>query len=143
MWLIVMPLSLHNLHLLFFKVLLCCFWLQSEDIQFLFKSFLFLAMFKFSPEISLVCCLKCLYSCFLPFLFSGYFCFVNHCVLNLFSVHCNQSSLVFIIIIIITYSFRVFHISISWWSFTGVWVTASLLKSPGLFSGFWPFSIMQ
>ena len=30
----------------------------------------------------------------------------------------------------------------NWWSFTGVWVTASLLKSPGLFSVFWPFSIM-
>ena len=27
-------------------------------------------------------------------------------------------------------------------SYTGVWVTASLLKSPGLFSGFWPISIM-
>ena len=37
---------------------------------------------------------------------------------------------------------RVFHISVSWWSFTGVWVAASLLKSPGLFSVFWPFSIM-
>ena len=37
---------------------------------------------------------------------------------------------------------RVFHISVSWWSFTGDWVTASLLKSPGLFSVFWPFSIM-
>ena len=37
---------------------------------------------------------------------------------------------------------RVFHISISWWSFTGDWVTANLLKSPGLFSVFWPFSIM-
>ena len=34
---------------------------------------------------------------------------------------------------------RVFHISISWWSFIGDWVTASLLKSPGLFSVFWPF----
>ena len=33
---------------------------------------------------------------------------------------------------------RVFHISVSWWSFTGDWVTASLLKSPGLFSVFWP-----
>ena len=43
-------------------------------------------------------------------------------------------------IIIIIYSFRVFHISISWWFFTGVWVTASLLKSPGLVSGFWQFS---
>ena len=25
---------------------------------------------------------------------------------------------------------RVFHISVIWWFFTGVWVTASLLKSP-------------
>ena len=33
--------------------------------------------------------------------------------------------------------------SVSWCSFTGVWVTASLLKSPGLFLVFWPFSIMQ
>ena len=37
---------------------------------------------------------------------------------------------------------RVFHISVSWWSFTGDYVTASLLKSVGLFSVFWPFSIM-
>ena len=37
---------------------------------------------------------------------------------------------------------RVFHISVSWWFFTGVWVTASLLKSPRLFSLFWLFSIM-
>ena len=37
---------------------------------------------------------------------------------------------------------RGFHISISWWSFTGDWVTASLLKSPGLFLVFWSFSIM-
>ena len=36
----------------------------------------------------------------------------------------------------------VFHISFTWWSFTGVWVTASLIMSPGLFSVFWPFSIM-
>ena len=37
---------------------------------------------------------------------------------------------------------RVSHISVSWWSFTGDWVTASLLKSPGLISVFWPFTIM-
>ena len=29
------------------------------------------------------------------------------------------------------YYFRVFHISVSWWFFTWVWVTASLLKSQG------------
>ena len=45
-------------------------------------------------------------------------------------------------LLIIIYSFSVFHISVSWWFFTGVWMTASLLKSPGLVSGFWPFSAM-
>ena len=29
---------------------------------------------------------------------------------------------------------RVFHISVCWWSFSEVWVTASIFKSPGLFS---------
>ena len=43
---------------------------------------------------------------------------------------------------IIIYSFRVFHITVSWWFFTGVRMNASLLKSPGLVSGFWPFSAM-
>ena len=43
---------------------------------------------------------------------------------------------VLIIIIIIIYSFRAFHISVNWWFYTGVWVTASLLKSPALVSGF-------
>ena len=33
-----------------------------------------------------------------------------------------------------------FHISVSEWFFTGVWVTASLLRCPGLFLVFWPFS---
>ena len=37
-------------------------------------------------------------------------------------------------IIITIYSLRVFHISFSWWSFTGVSVIASLPKSPGFFS---------
>ena len=37
---------------------------------------------------------------------------------------------------------RDFHISVIWWSFTGDWVTARLLKSPWLFSVFWPSSIM-
>ena len=43
---------------------------------------------------------------------------------------------------IIIYSFRVLHISVSWWSFTGIWVIVSLLKSPGPFSVFWPSSII-
>ena len=33
-------------------------------------------------------------------------------------------------------------ISVSSWFLTGVWVTASLLKFPGLFSVFWPISTM-
>ena len=37
--------------------------------------------------------------------------------------------------IIIIYSLRVFHISVSWWTFTWVWGTANLLKSPGTLLG--------
>ena len=44
--------------------------------------------------------------------------------------------------VLIIYSSRVFHISDSWWFYTGVWMKASLLKSPGLVSGFWPFLTM-
>ena len=47
-----------------------------------------------------------------------------------------MTSFSFIIII------RAFHVGVCQWFFTGVWVTASLLKSPGLFSVFWPFSTM-
>ena len=37
---------------------------------------------------------------------------------------------------------RAFHISDSRWFFTEVWVTVSLLKSPGLFLVFWQFPTM-
>ena len=37
----------------------------------------------------------------------------------------------------------VFYTSVSWWFSSGVWVTASLLKSPGLFSVFWSILAMQ
>ena len=47
-----------------------------------------------------------------------------------------------IIIIIIIIIIRYFHISNSRWFFSEVWVTASLLKSPGLFLVFWQFSTM-
>ena len=47
-----------------------------------------------------------------------------------------------IVISIIIYGLRVYPISVSWWSFTRVWLAASLLKSPGLFSVFWLISIM-
>ena len=43
---------------------------------------------------------------------------------------------------VLFYSFAVFHTSVGWWFFTGVWVTASFLKSKGLFSVFWSISVM-
>ena len=42
----------------------------------------------------------------------------------------------FIIIICVVFT------PVRWWSSTWVWVTASLLRSPGLFSVFWPIPIM-
>ena len=63
-------------------------------------------------------------------------------------VHSSASSYFLLIITrsgyyyFIFFSCRVFHISISWWFSTGVWETKSLLKSPGVFSVFWPFLIM-
>ena len=54
-----------------------------------------------------------------------------------------QSSIRQVLIYYYYYSLiRAFHISVSRWFFTGAWVTASLLKSPGLFLVFWSFSIM-
>ena len=47
------------------------------------------------------------------------------------------SYIIIIIIIIIDTPFRVFHTGVSRWFLTGVWVTASLPKSPGLFSVSW------
>ena len=41
------------------------------------------------------------------------------------------------IIIIILLFGEFFFISVSWWFLTRVWVTTSLLKSPGLFLVFW------
>ena len=44
--------------------------------------------------------------------------------------------------IIVTCMLRVFCSSVSCWSFTGVWVIASLFRSPGFFSVFWLILIM-
>ena len=44
------------------------------------------------------------------------------------------------IIIIIIIPFQVFYISVSLGFLIGVWMTTSLLKSPGLFSVFWSIS---
>ena len=76
----------------------------------------------------------------------GYFSNFFFFHLRLFDGVCFQYSQVHVIFFVFFFFFffflRVFHISVSWWSFIGVWVTASLLNSPGLFSVFWPFSIM-
>ena len=48
-----------------------------------------------------------------------------------------------IIIIIIILLFASFHASDSWWYFTEIWVTASLLEYPGLYSVFKLILIMQ
>ena len=53
--------------------------------------------------------------------------------------HTMEWKKMFLLLLIII---RAFHISVSRWFFTGVWVTASLLKSPRLFLVFWPFSTM-
>ena len=45
---------------------------------------------------------------------------------------------IYIFQIFLFYFLRDFHISVGWWFFTGVWATASLLNSPGLFWVFWP-----
>ena len=78
----------------------------------------------------------CIFSLFSPIFISkvhhttAYTIPINSCVYFLFFIRICLLSRPIIIIIIIIYSFRVFHISVSWWFFTGVWVTASLLKSP-------------
>ena len=43
---------------------------------------------------------------------------------------------------LLPYSLGVFNTSISWWSFAGVSVAISLLRSLGLFSVFWPVLTM-
>ena len=59
---------------------------------------------------------------------------------RLFNVHIKRIP---IIQLLLFTPFRVFHTSVSHWFLTEVWVTAILLKSPGLFSVFWPILTMQ
>ena len=46
------------------------------------------------------------------------------------------------LLVVLFNSLKSFYMSVSWWFSAGVWVTVSLLKSPGLFSVFWVISIM-
>ena len=86
---------------------------------------------------SLVRHLKSPYICLSPhFCFLVIFVLLNLILSVLFLMR------LFPLLLLLLLFIRVFHISVSWWSFTGVWVRTSLLMSPGLFSVFWPFSIM-
>ena len=118
--------------LLFFCLLLfcnCCYWLSHFRI---FLGFLYWCTSAFLLYFLLFKHL--LWLCHLSMTLHG----------NQFqcrSVHFSEFFYLFIYLLFF-YSFRVFHISVSWWFFSGVWVTANLLMSPGLVSGFWPFSAM-
>ena len=48
-----------------------------------------------------------------------------------------------LLLLLFSNSFESFPTNVSWWSSPGVWVTVSLLKSPGLFSIVCPILIMQ
>ena len=112
---------------LIWLVLMALFWAAvRRNSDFRLTCSFFSHVHVFSWEMSLVRHLKRPHSCF-----SFHFCFLVIFVL-----------LISVLSVIIIYSFRVFHISVSWWFFTGVWVTASLLKSPGLVSVFWTSSAM-
>ena len=132
----------------------CCFVLLSEEIYFLFLDFFFLVISKFSgvrfrlfvTEISIQLF-------FFLFLFPDYFRSVDAFVVCVVSGGYNLSSCAFLMysssfcidgstlswmlvspltpsfldtFIIIIYSLRICHITVSWWSFTEVWVIASL-----------------
>ena len=116
MWLIVSSLPPHNLYLMFYCVLsiLVLIWLVLME--------LFCPSFR-RDSISLL-----------------RFSFFSH--VHVFS--CQMSLLVdyYYYYYYYYYSLIVSHISVSRWSFTGVWVATSLLKFPRLFSVFWSISAM-
>ena len=64
------------------------------------------------------------------------------CPLPIFPSICKFPFHQLLLLLLLFYSLRVFHINISWWSFTRVWETASFPKSPGPFSVFWTISTM-
>ena len=101
------------------------------------NTFYYFAIYRFSLQHN-----RSLWRCFLLILEEIHYLSLVLPFVATYRSSCVRFHLFIIIIIIIIYFFNVFHISVSWWSFTGVWVTASLLVSPGLSSIFWPFSIM-
>ena len=116
-WLVVSSVCPHNLHLLFCCLAYFCFvivlmalvcaGIRRDSVSLL--RFPFLSHVQvFLRKISLVCRFKFPYNCIYYHFFYYYY----------YYYYCYYYLLI-----------RVFHISVSGWSFTGVWVTASLLKS--------------
>ena len=56
---------------------------------------------------------------------------------------CSVLSMLVWCIHLLFHSSRVLHTNVRWWSFTGVWQTTSLFRSPGLFSVFLLISIIM
>ena len=52
------------------------------------------------------------------------------------------TKILLLLLLLLCHSLRDFHTSVNWWFSTRVWVTASLLESPGLVSVFCPTLIM-
>ena len=116
-----------------------------EDIQFLLWGFTFIAMLKSSSMQSRQFVTWTIHT-FVLFLFFVLFCFCLF--LFVFFHFCFLVFVVFLFVFMLPWQlldmflllfppFQVFHTSISLWFLSGVWVTTSLLKSPGHFSVFW------
>ena len=59
-----------------------------------------------------------------------------------YNLHILQLLQLSLFLLLLFYSLWVLHTSFIWWSFREVWVAASLLRSPGLFSAFYPILTM-
>ena len=70
-----------------------------------------------------------------------YVLYTTICEPDLFLFYSFESLLLLLLLLLFT-PLEFFISALADGFFTGVWVTVSLLKSPGLFSVFWPFSIM-
>ena len=71
----------------------------------------------------------------------------HHVSKNLLNIPTDLDAVVWLILTLLLWllfpSMWVFHNSIRLWSFTGIWLIASFLKSPGLFRVFWLILTMQ
>ena len=63
------------------------------------------------------------------------------CMKSCYNKNCLREVVIVLKLLLLLLLFTPF-VSVSRWFFTGVWMTASLLTSPGLVLGFWSFSAM-